>query len=107
MKQQFIENYVKSSPEFDQYLFDHRDEILTKQNAEFNKKMAIGKAISEGADPKMAFKTEGNVPKCTYCGSANIKKISTTGRLVSTGLFGLGSKAIGKQFHCNNCGADF
>lgn len=101
------EKYVKPSPEFDQYLFDHRDEILAKQNAEFNKKMAIGKAISEGADPKMAFKTGGNVPKCTYCGSANIKKISTTGRIMSTGFFGLGSKTIGKQFHCNNCGADF
>lgn len=48
-----------------------------------------------------------NKVKCPYCSSSNIGKISTVGRMVSTGLFGLGSKKIGKQFHCNHCGADF
>ena len=47
LKQQFINEYIKTSPEFDQYLFDHRDEILAKQSAEFNAKMAHGKAILE------------------------------------------------------------
>lgn len=46
-------------------------------------------------------------PKCIYCQSTNIKKISGTTRLLSTGLFGLGSKKIGKQWHCNNCDSDF
>ena len=27
--------------------------------------------------------------------------------ITSGALWGLGSKKIGKQFHCNNCGADF
>lgn len=44
---------------------------------------------------------------CPYCKSTNVKKISTTSRVVSTGLFGLASKKIGKQFHCNGCGLDF
>lgn len=48
-----------------------------------------------------------NKPKCPYCKSSNIKKISTVSRLVSTTLFGLGSKKLGKQFHCCDCGADF
>jgi len=47
------------------------------------------------------------VVKCPYCSSTNTSKISMVGRVVSTGLFGLGSKKIGKQYHCNNCGADF
>lgn len=97
-KQALIEELVKTSPEFDQYLFEHRDEILAKQSAEFNSKMERGKAIIEE-------KSRG--PKCTYCGSTNIRKIGLLNRAISTELWGLGSKKIGKQYHCNQCGADF
>lgn len=45
-----------------------------------------------------------NVPKCSTCGSTDIKKISTVNRMVSTGLFGLASSKIGKTHKCNNCG---
>ena len=90
-----IEELVKTSPEFDQYLFDHRDEILAKQSAEFNAKMAHGKAILE---------EQSRVPKCPSCGSSNISKIGTINRMVSTGLFGLASSKIGKTHKCNNCG---
>ncbi len=97
-KQALIEELVKTSPEFDQYLFEHRDEILAKQSAEFNAKMEHGEAILE----------EGSrTQKCTYCGSTNIRKIGLLNRAISTELWGLGSKKIGKQFHCNHCGADF
>ena len=48
-----------------------------------------------------------NKVTCPYCSSTNIRKISTVSRMVSTGLLGLGSKKIGKQYHCNNCGSDF
>lgn len=44
---------------------------------------------------------------CPYCSSYNVRKIGMTGRLVSTSLFGLGSKKVGKQWHCNNCRSDF
>lgn len=45
-----------------------------------------------------------NIPKCPTCGSTNIKKISSTKRFVSTGLFGLASSNIGKTMECKNCG---
>lgn len=44
---------------------------------------------------------------CPYCNSSNVTKIGTLDRVVSTGLFGLASKKIGKQWHCNNCNSDF
>lgn len=44
---------------------------------------------------------------CPYCHSGNTKKISTTSRMASTGLFGIGSSKIGKNYHCNNCGSNF
>lgn len=45
--------------------------------------------------------------KCPYCNSTNVTKISTVDRVVSTGLFGLTSKKIGKQWHCNECKSNF
>lgn len=90
-----IEELVKTSPEFDQYLFDHRDEILAKQSAEFNAKMEHGKAVLE---------ERARIPKCPSCGSSNISKIGVVGRAVSFGLVGFASSKIGKTHKCNNCG---
>ena len=59
---------------------------------------------------------KNNVPKpivtkptvsCPYCKSTNTKKISGTSRFMSTGIFGLASGKIGKQWHCNSCKSDF
>ena len=44
---------------------------------------------------------------CPYCGSVNVKKVSTISRMASVSFFGLGSKKVGKQWHCNNCKRDF
>lgn len=90
-----IEELVKTSPEFDQYLFDHRDEILAKQSAEFNAKMEHGKAVLE---------EQARIPKCPSCGSSNISKIGVMGRAVSFSLVGFASSKIGKTHKCNNCG---
>ena len=45
--------------------------------------------------------------ECPYCHSTKTKKISGSGRWLSTGLFGLGSSKIGKQWHCNSCKSNF
>lgn len=45
--------------------------------------------------------------QCPYCNSKNIKKISTTKRVVSIGIVGLASDKIGKQWHCKNCKSNF
>ena len=54
---------------------------------------------------------EGIPPKpeveCPYCHSHNITKISGMSRWLSVGLFGIGSKKVGKQWHCKSCGSDF
>lgn len=44
---------------------------------------------------------------CPYCNSSNVTKIGTVNRMVSTGMLGLASKKIGKQWHCNSCKSDF
>ena len=44
---------------------------------------------------------------CPYCNSTDTKKIGGASRWLSVGMFGLASKKVGKQWHCNNCGSDF
>lgn len=107
------EELVKTSPEFDPYLFEHRDEILRKQNEEWDRKMAIGQARLNGMSAKEALDTNGQGYKnkpiitCPYCNSTNCTKISGLNRAVSIGFWGLMSKKIGKQWHCDECGSDF
>ena len=104
-KDQFIEECIKSSPEFDEYLFNNRDRIKTQKSAEYERDMAIGDAIRQGADVKTAFRNGGqNIPKCPTCGSLNVRHISGGERVASVGFFGIFSKKINKTFKCGNCG---
>ena len=102
------EELVKPSPEFDQYLFDHRDEIVREQHAQWDAIEAHGRAILEGRASANGYSGRGGGrswgPACPSCGSSNISKIGIVGRAVSVGLFGLASSKIGKTHKCNNCG---
>ena len=108
-KDQFIEECIKSSPEFDEELFNKRDKIKAENDRRYEESMAIGKAILQGADPDIAFKTGGkNIPKCPICGSVSLSKISNVGKAASVGLFGIfGAGDLGKTWKCNNCGSKF
>lgn len=48
-----------------------------------------------------------HVLHCPYCNSTNVKKITTTSRVVSTAAVGVASNKIGKQWHCNKCKSNF
>lgn len=95
LKEQFINDYIKSSPEFDPYLFDHRDEDLFNRRMENKTKLDHGKSILE---------EQARTPKCPSCGSSNISKIDVVNRAVSFKLVGFASSKIGKTHKCNNCG---
>lgn len=95
LEEQFINEHIKSSPEFDQYLFDHRDEDLAARRKQRANDMARAKAtVAE----------KSRTPKCPSCGSTNISKIGAINRAVSVGIFGLASGKIGKTHKCNKCG---
>lgn len=59
--------------------------------------------------PRPSYFAVDNKPRvtCPYCHSANCTKISGVHRWLSTGLFGIASSDIGKQWKCNNCGSKF
>lgn len=48
-----------------------------------------------------------NKPKCPTCQSTNLKKISTTSKVMNTAMFGIFGTKRHKTFHCNNCGYEW
>lgn len=94
-KEAFIEEIVKTSPNLDQYLFVHKDEMIQSKNDDMNAKMAIGRAFLE---------EQTRTSKCPSCGSTNVSKIGIVNRMVSIGFAGLASSKIGKTHKCNHCG---
>lgn len=44
---------------------------------------------------------------CPYCKSTNVKKITTTSRVIGAATMGLASSNIGNQWYCNNCKSKF
>lgn len=45
--------------------------------------------------------------ECPYCKSTDTQKISGMSRAGSIVVWGIFSKKLGKQWHCNKCGSDF
>lgn len=69
-----------------------------------DEKENLSLAHSSATDPTLRG---NNLVSCPYCKSTNVRKIGMVSRGVSVGLFGLASKKIGKQWHCNQCRSDF
>lgn len=94
LKEQFIKNIVKSSPNFDQVCWDRRETFkeIQKHNNE----------LLENDKVKQA-----NVPRCPTCSSTNLKKITVTSKAMNTALFGLLGTKRHRTFHCNNCGYEW
>lgn len=91
LKEQFIENIVKSSPNFDQECWNRREAFkeIQKHNNE----------LLENDKVKQA-----NIPKCPTCSSINVKKIGSISKVAGVVTFGIFSKAAKSQFKCENCG---
>ena len=104
LEDQFIKEYIKSSPEFDPRLYAKLDEKIAESWAEYYRDMAIVKAINQGIKPRDAFNGNFTIVKCPSCGSTNVSKIGFFDRAISTGIFGLASSKIGKTHKCNSCG---
>ena len=94
LKEQFIENIVKASPNFDQKCWDRRE--VFKEIQKHNEKLIEDDKIEQA-----------NVPKCPTCSSTNIKMVSGTSKAVSVAMFGIFSQKVKHQFKCNNCGYEW
>lgn len=97
------EELVKTAPEFDEYLFNHRDHDLAEQWSQLNAALEHGKAILEGKEKGNKFGIA-----CPYCHATNVKRITNTSKAMHTAVFGIFSVSRNsKQWHCNHCNSDF
>ena len=47
------------------------------------------------------------VPRCPYCGSSDLDRITSIEKVANIALFGLFGNKRRYQWHCNNCKTDF
>lgn len=94
LKQQFISNIVKSSPNFDQECWDRREAF--KEVQKHNEELLANDKVKQS-----------NIPKCPTCQSTNINKITITSKAMNTALFGFFGTKRYKTFHCNSCGYEW
>lgn len=81
----------------------HDDDII-----EYELKMSQFRSQVEAQEAEAERKkAEESKPRCPYCNSTNLTKVSGTSRFASTLMFGIGSKKVGKQWKCNNCKSYF
>lgn len=81
----------------------HDDDII-----EYELKMSQFRSQVEAQEAEAERKKiEDSKPRCPYCNSTNLTKVSGTSRFASTLMFGIGSKKVGKQWKCNNCKSYF
>ncbi len=91
-QKKFVDEVVSKLPEFDRELYNNRDKILQRRSDDFHAMM----------------ENYRNAVKCHYCGSTNVQKITLMSKAIHNSIFGIWSLGRNtKEFHCNNCGADF
>ena len=81
------------------------DELKQEDPIEFQLKMSQFKTQLQQQNSNTT--TVSNTPKCPTCGSTNIKKISGLAKAGSVAMFGILSRKVHKQWHCNNCGSEW
>lgn len=98
LKENFINNYIKTSPEFDQNLFDSREKKVKQHINDFEKQNA---RLEHG---KTILEEQSHQPECPTCHSKNVQPISGIERGASIIGLGIFSKKINKSFKCKHCG---
>lgn len=89
--------------------YDAMIELHDKDIIEYELKMSQFRAQVEqiNVTEKMNKETTTSQVRCPYCNSTNVNKISALSKSASIIGFGILSKKIGKQWHCNDCKSDF
>lgn len=104
-----IESLKKTRRLYNKYKNDTKKlklELVRQRKVEEAYQEFINQYSKKVFDEKKKNKAIYN-PRCPYCGSSDIKKITTGDRVVSTALVGVASSKIGKQWHCNKCKSNF
>lgn len=103
-KLSYEEFYILSSISSDYNFMQAMENLKEKDIIEFNLKMSQFKSQ---LGQQSSNSTQDNKVHCKYCNSTNVKKISGLSKAGSVAMWGIFSKKVHKEWHCNNCGSDF
>lgn len=70
----------------------------------------LSKRPESWVDPRkrdMWVKDYENIPKCPICSSTKIRKISAMSKAASVAMWGVLSRKVHKQWHCDTCGSEW
>lgn len=91
--------------QFSETAYNEKRRIQREENEAIKRRsQASNSSATSSSFSSVAQQSNTNIPHCPTCGSTNIKKISTTSKVVGAGLFGLFSKTARSQFECKDCG---
>ena len=80
-------------------------ELKGKDPIEYQSRMVQFR--NQSTQQNQAIRGQSNTPKCPTCSSTNIKKISGLSKAGSVAMWGIFSRKIHKQWHCNSCGSEW
>lgn len=83
-------------------------DLKQKDPIEYQLKMSQFKAnLSQQESAKQVVEQKSNVPHCPTCSSTDLKKISTTSKVMNTAMWGIFGTKRHKTYHCNSCGYEW
>lgn len=80
-------------------------ELKGKDPIEYQSRMVQFR--NQSAQQSQTIRGQSNTPKCPTCSSTNIKKISGLSKAGSVAMWGIFSRKVHKQWHCNSCGSEW
>ena len=99
-REEFIEQYQREC-----------SQRKAESNYNFYKNYTTAKqnGATDEVATKAAMNGTSNFVKCPYCGSCDVKKISTGTKIAKTAAFGVVGALddAGKTYKCSNCGGKF
>ena len=107
---------IGTASNYNRSLLDAMVELRNKDVIEYETKMAAFRVTSNQLNnqqkqiqqqAKIQKQIEVNVPKCPTCGSTNVQEISGLSKAGSVALWGIFSRKVHKQWHCNGCGSEW
>ena len=97
---------IQDVSDSDRQFLEAMIELKKNDPIEYQLKMSQFKASLKQQESNKKVE-EDNKVHCPYCNSTNVNKISGLSKACSIAMFGIFSRKVHKQWHCNNCGSDF
>ena len=94
-EEKVIKEFISKLPTYDEYAMYDRLEQRRRREEQRRQKAREIRA------------REGSQPHCPTCSSDNVKRVSSTSKLLNTVAFGILGTKRHKQFHCNSCGYEW